>query len=251
MSDGVETTPGEGADWREWVDWSVTRFGSALRVACSLSVEDTLLVDAVAASATMLGLDRAASPRVFVLDTGRLHEESYRTLEALRERYDLTFDVRFPSLLGVEALLRTKGPLSFYASVDDRRECCGVRKVEPLGRALEGARAWMTGQRRAQAVTRTMLSILEQDDAHGGISKLNPLALVTDEALWTEAERRGVVVHPLHRQGYPSIGCAPCTRAVAPGEDARAGRWWWEDPSNKECGLHLGHPHATREGGGS
>ncbi len=234
-------TPPEHASWDSWVDWAVGRFGAGLRVACSLSMEDTLLVDAVAASARGRGLERAASPTVFVLDTGRLHEESYRVLESLRDRYDLTFDVRFPLAERLEPLLRTKGPLSFYASVDDRRACCEARKVEPLGRALAGASAWMTGQRRAQSTTRAGLAPLEADADRAGLSKLNPLALVDDATLWQEARARGAVIHPLHKTGYPSIGCAPCTRAIAPGEDARAGRWWWEDPANKECGLHVRH----------
>ncbi len=234
-------TPPELAPWDTWVDWAVGQFGAGLRLACSLSVEDTLLVDAVAASARARGLERAASPTVFVLDTGRLHEESHRVLESLRDRYDLVFDVRFPLAERLEPLIRAKGSLSFYASVEERRACCEARKVEPLGRALAGASAWMTGQRRAQSTTRAGLALLEADADRGGIPKLNPLALVDDETLWREARARGVVIHPLHKTGYPSIGCAPCTRAVAPGEDARAGRWWWEDPANKECGLHVRH----------
>lgn len=230
--------PEATAAWVDWVDWAVERFGHSLRIACSLAVEDCLLVDAVAERAAKLGLARERSPSVFVLDTGRLHEESYQVLEALRERYDLEFDVKFPSPERLEPLLRAKGALSFYASTEARRECCAVRKVEPLGRALLGASAWMTGQRRTQAVTRAELPALERDEAHGGLAKVNPLALVNDDELRAEVERRRVVVHPLHGRGYPSIGCAPCTRAVSPGEDARAGRWWWEDPAHKECGLH-------------
>lgn len=241
--------PADGASFSTWVDWSVERFGASLRLACSLSVEDTLLVDAIAECAGRRGLSREASPSVFVLDTGRLHEESFRVLESLRERYDLEFVVLFPRSEAVEPLLRRKGALSFYASVDERRECCAIRKVEPLARALSGSSAWMTGQRRAQALTRTDLSPLEVDAAHGGIAKLNPLALVDDDALWAEATGRGVVIHPLHRRGYPSIGCAPCTRAVAAGEHARAGRWWWEDPSSKECGLHVASGAPGGEGG--
>lgn len=231
------STPLESAPWTDWVDWSVRQYGSGLRVACSLSVEDSLLVDAVAASAQA----RAAQdrPSVFVLDTGRLHEESYRLLASLRERYALEFVVVVPDPARLEPLLRTKGPLSFYDSIENRRECCGIRKVEPLRRALRGATAWMTGQRRAQSVTRVALAPLEHDSDHGGIAKCNPLALLGDEALWAEVERRNVLVNVLHRRGYPSIGCAPCTRAVAEGADPRSGRWWWEDPEHKECGLHV------------
>lgn len=241
--------PADDAPWIAWVDWAVRRFGASLRLACSLSVEDSLLVDELATCAERLGLGRAERPSVFVLDTGRLHEPSYRVLESLRERYELDVATLFPSNALLEPLLRAKGPLSFYASVEARRECCGIRKVEPLGRALAGASAWMTGQRRSQALTRAELALLERDDAHRGIAKVNPLARLDDDALWAEVERRAVVVHPLHREGFPSIGCAPCTRAVAPGEHARAGRWWWEDPSSKECGLH--GATARRQDGGS
>lgn len=231
-------SPAPDAGWSTWVDWAVDRFGPGLRVACSLSVEDSLVVDAVAARVRTLGAPVERAPTVFVLDTGRLHEESYRVLEALRERYPLTFVAVVPAAEQLEPMLRTKGPLSFYASVDHRRECCGIRKVEPLARALAGATAWITGQRRAQSVTRSTLELHETDAAHGGIAKLNPLAHVDDAELWAEVERRGVTVNALHRAGYPSIGCAPCTRAVAPGADPRSGRWWWEDPDHRECGLH-------------
>ncbi|MDB4961975.1 MAG: apr [Myxococcales bacterium] len=240
-----EDAPPAEAAWSTWVAWAVDRFGATLRVACSLSVEDSLLVDAVAERAAELGLEGDRAPSVFVLDTGRLHEESYRLLESLRERYRLSFVVVVPDPARLEPMLRTKGPLSFYTSIDDRRECCGIRKVEPLGRALAGASAWMTGQRRAQSTTRQNLAILEQDADHGGIAKLNPLAELSDEALWAEATRRNVLIHALHRTGYPSIGCAPCTRPVAAGADPRSGRWWWEDPENRECGLHRHAPAST------
>lgn len=231
------STPLESAPWTDWVDWSVSQHGAGLRVACSLSVEDSLLIDAVAARAQ--AIEPSGRPSVFVLDTGRLHEESYRLLASLRERYALEFVVVVPDPARLEPMLKTKGPLSFYDSIENRRECCGIRKVEPLRRALSGATAWMTGQRRAQSVTRVALAPLERDADHGGIAKLNPLALVEDEALWAEVERRNVLVNLLHRRGYPSIGCAPCTRAVADGADPRSGRWWWEDPEHKECGLHV------------
>ena len=241
--------PADDAAWTAWVDWAVDAFGAGLRLACSLSVEDSLLVDALATRVAARGLAPEDAPTVFVLDTGRLHEESQRVLASLQARYPLTFAVLVPAPARLEPLLRTRGPLSFYDSTEDRRACCGIRKVEPLERALAGATAWMTGQRRAQSTTRTGLRALERDDDRGGIAKLNPLAAVEDPELWAEVERRGVIVHPLHRAGYPSIGCAPCTRAVAPGADPRSGRWWWEDPEHKECGLHRPHlvtPEVTR-----
>jgi phosphoadenosine phosphosulfate reductase len=230
----------DDAAWTTWVGWAVECFGAGLRVACSLSVEDSLLVDAVARRVTQAQLAREQAPSVFVLDTGRLHEESQRLLASMHERYPLVFHVMTPDPARLEPVLRTKGPLSFYTSIDDRHECCGIRKVEPLQRALAGASAWMTGQRRAQSPTRRDLAVLERDDVHGGIAKLNPLAHVDDDTLWAAAKERDVLVHPLHRAGYPSIGCAPCTRAVAPGDDPRSGRWWWENPEHRECGIHRG-----------
>lgn len=241
------STPLDTAPWTDWVDWAVAQHRSGLRVACSLSVEDSLVIDAIAARAQSLAPhDR---PSVFVLDTGRLHEESYRLLASLRDRYPLEFAVMVPEPARLEPLLRTKGPLSFYDSIENRRECCTIRKVEPLRRALSGASAWMTGQRRAQSVTRVNLAPLEADSDHGGIAKFNPLALVSDETLWAEVERRNAPVNVLHRRGFPSIGCAPCTRAVAAGQDPRSGRWWWEDPEHKECGLHTA-PTETRKSAG-
>ena len=230
---GEVSPPAADAPWHTWVAWAVSTFADRLRVACSLSAEDSLLVQAVAEQVANVG---CAPPTVFVLDTGRLHEESYHQLERLRLRYRLPFVSYVPDAIPLESLLRRKGPLSFFASPEDRRECCEVRKVEPLRRALTGASAWMTGQRRAQSPTRAVLTPLETDDR--GMVKLNPLTFVDDATLWHEVETRGVPVHALHKAGYPSIGCAPCTRAVAAGDDPRSGRWWWESPETKECGLH-------------
>ena len=214
-----------------FIDWAVRTFGDRLALALSLSVEDSLLLHHLDAAAKQ----HDAVPRVFTLDTGRLPEESYVHLERLRERYTLPIEVMFPQLVAIEDLYRRKGPLSYLSSIDDRKECCAVRKVEPLGRALSGVDAWLTGLRRAQSPTRAAIERIERD---GERCKLSPLADVDDATLWSEARRLGVPIHPLHDRGYPSIGCAPCTRAVAAGEPARAGRWWWEDATQKECGIH-------------
>jgi phosphoadenosine phosphosulfate reductase len=195
-------------------------------------VEDTILLhllDAAAAS-------RSLHPRVFTLDTGRLPTESYEQLERLRDRYRLPIEIYFPQATAVEQLYQLKGPLSFYNSVADRKECCAIRKVEPLGRALAGAEAWLTGLRRAQGETRAELNRIEREP--DGRYKLNPLAHFSDDELWALARSLDVPIHSLHLRGYPSIGCAPCTRAVQPGEPIRMGRWWWEDPDQKECGIH-------------
>lgn len=202
-----------------------------VKLACSFSVEDVVIID----MAKELGLPIG----IFALDTGRLHEETYEVADAITDRYRIPIDWYFPRHEAVEKLEREKGLFSFRESLDNRHECCHIRKVEPLGRALSGLSGWITGLRREQSVTRTGLAPVEIDAANGGILKINPLLEWTEAQVWEYAEKRRVPVNRLHRQGYPSIGCAPCTRPVAPGEHPRAGRWWWENPEHKECGLHL------------
>lgn len=199
-------------------------------LACSFSVEDVVLIDILQ--------KMAAEVRVFALDTGRLNEETYEVAEGLLERYGLAIDWCFPERQAVEQLEREKGLFSFRASLDNRHECCRIRKVEPLRRALAGKGGWITGLRRAQSVTRTGLAAIELDQANGGLLKINPLLNWSDEQIWDYAKEHRLPVNRLHRQGYPSIGCAPCTRPIRKGEHPRAGRWWWENPEHKECGLH-------------
>ncbi|NUP98521.1 MAG: phosphoadenylyl-sulfate reductase [Armatimonadetes bacterium] len=219
-----------GCEPGEVVAWAVDQFGDGLALACSFSVEDTTLVHLLAA--------QAVKPRVFALDTGRLPEETYQTAAAVAERYQVGIEWYYPEAVAVEQLLREKGPYSFRLSLENRHECCRIRKVEPLRRALAGRSAWMTGLRRGQSVTRVDTDMVELDPVHGNIVKINPLARWTGEQVRAFAAAEGIPIHPLHDQGYPSIGCAPCTRAVAAGEHERAGRWWWEAPEHKECGLH-------------
>jgi phosphoadenosine phosphosulfate reductase len=178
--------------------------------------------------------------RVFTLDTGRLNQETYDCMDAIRERYGVKIEVFFPEAGAVEKLVRENGMNLFYDSVDLRKSCCAARKVEPLNRALKDLDAWMTGLRREQAVTRADVRKIEVDKDHGGIVKINPLVDWSHEEVWAYIRKNNVPYNRLHKQGYPSIGCAPCTRAVEPGEDLRAGRWWWENRNTKECGLHLG-----------
>ena len=176
--------------------------------------------------------------RILTLDTGRLNEETYEVMDAVRCKYGVTIESYFPNAHDVEDLERTKGFYSFRESVENRKECCGIRKVEPLRRALKGLDAWITGLRRAQSVTRTDLQKIELDEAHPGLYKINPLADWSEKDVWGYIKKNEVPYNRLHDAGYPSIGCAPCTRAVKPGEDIRAGRWWWENPEHKECGIH-------------
>lgn len=201
-----------------------------VKLACSFSVEDTVIIDVIHKEGLPVG--------IFALDTGRLNEETYEVADAVTERYGIRIDWYFPKNEAVEKLERDKGFYSFRASLDNRHECCGIRKVEPLGRALDGLAGWVTGLRREQSVTRTGLAAIEVDQNHGGILKINPLLEWSEEQVWEYAKQHRVPVSRLYAQGYRSIGCAPCTRAVAPGEHARAGRWWWENPEHKECGLH-------------
>ncbi len=215
---------------REILAWGLDTFGDRLVVASSFGAEDVVLID-IAASIR-------ADVRVFTLDTGRLHQQTYDVMDAIMGRYDLQLEVMSPDTVTLQELIRAKGPNSFYASVDDRRECCNVRKLQPLRRALNTADAWVTGLRRDQAVTRTETPFIEVDDANGGILKLNPLARWSNDDVWAHIHENVVPYNRLHDQGFPSIGCAPCTRPVKPEEDIRAGRWWWEQPEHKECGLH-------------
>jgi phosphoadenosine phosphosulfate reductase len=220
----------EGASAEEVMGWALARFGDALAIASSFSIEDCVVIDVAHR------LDRRV--RVLALDTGRLPEETYQTADRVRDKYQIEIEWQFPDRVKVEALLRAKGSLSFMESLENRRECCGMRKVEPLYRALAGLEAWVTGLRREQSLTRLDTPVIALDSGHGGIAKVNPIIGWSDADVWAYASAQRVPVNPLHKKGYPSIGCAPCTRAVEPGEHPRAGRWWWENPENKECGLH-------------
>lgn len=210
--------------------WALSEFHPDIALASSFSMEDIVLIAMMA--------DIRPDARIFALDTGRLHEETYEAAEAVRRKLGVRIEWCFPSRAAVEELERNKGLFSFRESLENRHECCRIRKVDPLSRALSGLRAWVTGQRKEQAVTRRSLPVLEVDEAHGKILKLNPLAGWTEGDVGEYVRKRGLPVNRLHDMGYPSIGCAPCTRPVAPGEDPRAGRWWWERPEHKECGLH-------------
>jgi phosphoadenosine phosphosulfate reductase len=218
------------ADPQAVVRWAVERFGAGLAVASSFSIEDCVIIDMA------FKVDRGV--RVFALDTGRLPEETYLTAERVIGKYGISIEWQFPDREPVQTLEQTKGLYSFRDSLDNRHECCGIRKVVPLGRVLGGLDAWVTGLRHEQSVTRTDTAAIEYDQGHGGLAKVNPLIEWTMDQVRAYATVNKVPIHPLHDQGYPSIGCAPCTRAIKPGEHPRAGRWWWEDPEYKECGLH-------------
>jgi phosphoadenosine phosphosulfate reductase len=214
------------------LSWSFAEFHPRMALACSFQAESSVLID-------LIHRLRGSDFRVFTLDTGRLNQETYDCMEAIRARYGIEIEVFFPEASRVEDMVREHGMNLFYDSIDKRKLCCGIRKVEPLKRALNGLDCWMTGQRREQAVTRTQLQKVEVDPEHGGIVKLNPLADWTARQIWDYIRQHKLPYNKLHDRGYPSIGCAPCTRAVQAIEDSRAGRWWWENPETRECGLHV------------
>ncbi|MFD1186042.1 phosphoadenylyl-sulfate reductase [Pontibacter rugosus] len=204
-------------------------FQGSIAFSSSLGVEDQLVTHYI--------FENNLPIRVFTLDTGRLFNESYTLLHKTNNHYGKKIEVYFPKHEAVEQLVNEKGPMSFYNSIDDRKQCCYIRKVEPLNRALQGVNIWVTGIRADQSGARQDLQLLEWDEGHQLI-KYNPLLDWSLEDVKDAVKTLNIPYNPLHDKGFVSIGCAPCTRAIAEGEDFRAGRWWWEDNSKKECGLH-------------
>jgi phosphoadenosine phosphosulfate reductase len=203
---------------------------SPAALASSLQAEGMVLTHAIA---------RAGLPiEVFIIDTGRLHSETLSLITTIKERFGIEVKTYSPDPQALAEYTRQHGRDAFYDSVELRQRCCHIRKVEPLARALSGKRAWLTGLRRAQAETRAGLAEHEFDSVHG-LQKFNPLAAWSEAEVWQYLRANGVPYNRLYDQGYRSIGCAPCTRPVLPGEDVRAGRWWWEPAAKRECGLHL------------
>ena len=206
---------------------------SPVSFANSLGAEDMVLTDLIAKH----GLDI----EIFSLDTGRLPQPTYDLMQEMSDRYGVALNVYFPDSTAVERYVAQSGVNGFYGSVELRKACCFVRKVEPLRRALRGKKAWVTGLRRDQAVTRGGLE-MSAYDADFGLQKFNPLLEWSNKDVWAYIRQYDVPYNKLHDQFYPSLGCAPCTRSITPGEDIRAGRWWWENPEDKECGLHVAKP---------
>jgi thioredoxin-dependent adenylylsulfate APS reductase len=219
----------ENATPQEVLKWGIEKFGSRLSLASSFGLEDVVLID------MFTKLDPKA--RVFTLDTGRLHQETYDVMDKIRDKYGISLEAYFPKNDAVEAIERDHGLNLFYKSPDLRILCCNVRKVEPLKRALSTVDAWITGLRREQNPTRAAIAKVEID-AGNGIVKLNPLSEWTQDQVWNYIKENEVPFNTLFNAGFTSIGCAPCTRPTKPGEDPRAGRWWWETSAAKECGLH-------------
>ena len=211
--------------------WALDTFHPKISLASSFGAEDNVLIDVLSKINPKF--------RVFTLDTGRLNQETYDVIDKIRTKYNTQIEIYFPNTERVEKMVLQHGMNLFYDSVDYRRLCCGIRKVEPLTRALSGLDAWITGLRRAQSVTRTDLKKIEIDESQRNIVKVNPIADWSKEQVWDYIKKNDVPHNVLHDKGYASIGCEPCTRPIKPGEGIRAGRWWWESPETKECGLHV------------
>jgi phosphoadenosine phosphosulfate reductase len=220
----------DSATPQEVLSWALDRWGSQAAICTSFQAEGMAILDMA------WRLDPRV--RVFTVDTGRLPQETYEVMEEVRRRYGVEVEVCFPDARQVEAMVRRAGPNLFQRSVEARLLCCNVRKVEPIRGMLEELDAWITGLRRDQWASRANIRKLEIDHDHGGLAKINPLADWTLDEVKAYNEAHEVPVHPLYAQGFTSIGCAPCTRATRPGEDPRAGRWWWEKNAPKECGIH-------------
>lgn len=207
----------------------IKEFGDKIVFASSLGAEDQVITEMIA------GIDK--SVQIFTLDTGRLFPETYETLERTTSRYGMPIEVFFPNAEHIEGMVRSRGINLFYETVENRKMCCHIRKIEPLTRAFAGKEAWICGLRREQSVTRQDMKMVEWDEQNK-LVKINPLIDWSEEQVWDYIKEKNIPYNKLHDQGFPSIGCQPCTRAIESGEDVRAGRWWWESPQNKECGLH-------------
>jgi len=212
--------------------YAMQEFDGKVGLASSFGAEDVVLMN-------MMAKIDAEKAYVFTLDTGRLPYETYSVFDEFKKKYPtLTIHTFYPDTNAVEEMVTQQGPNLFYESIANRKKCCDVRKVDPLKRALSGLDAWITGLRREQSVTRTEVAKVENDTGFG-LVKFNPLADWSEADVWEYIRKNNVPYNSLHDKNYPSIGCAPCTRAVKEGEDIRAGRWWWESPDLKECGLHV------------
>jgi phosphoadenosine phosphosulfate reductase len=228
----IESGEAELLGAQEILTWSIKNFRPRIALSCSFGApEGMALLD------MMHRIDPGA--RVFTIDTGRLPQATYDLIDRVRERYDTSVEVILPRDRDVEAMVREGGVNLFYDSIESRQRCCRIRKVEPLNRHLAELDAWVTGLRRDQNITRAATPKVQIDYVHGGIVKINPIADWTRDRVLDYVTAHDVPLNHLHDRGYPSVGCDPCSRAIEPGEDLRAGRWWWEHPETRECGIHV------------
>lgn len=220
------------ASAEEVVGYFLKAYQGRIALSSSLSIEDQALTDMI--------VRRDKRARIFTLDTGRLFPETYLLIDKTNMTYGITLEVFFPDYREVQRMVREEGINLFFNSIESRHRCCQIRKLEPLSRAFQGLDAWICGLRREQSITRKDMQVVEWDKIHQLI-KVNPLISWTEQQVWDYVKSHHVPYNKLHNKGYPSIGCEPCTRAIQPGEDVRAGRWWWESPDHRECGLHQRH----------
>jgi len=230
--DLISRNAAEAWSAEEILGWAVGKYHPRLTLSASFGAPEGMV---------LLDMMHRIEPRsrVFVLDTGRLPQATYDLIDRVREHYDKRVEVVFPDASRVQEMVRSQGVNLFYESLEKRKLCCQIRKVEPLRRHLADHDAYVTGLRRDQNVTRSDTPKLEIDQSHGGLLKINPLADWTRDEVWLYVRRHSVPTNRLHKKGYPSVGCDPCSRAIAPSDDPRAGRWWWENPETRECGLHV------------
>lgn len=213
----------------EILTYFISKFGNRIALSSSLGAEDQVLTEMV------VNIDPNVT--IFTLDTGRLFPETYDLIDRTSRKYKKKIEIYFPDNQKVQEMVNEKGINLFYESIENRKLCCHIRKIEPLQRAFASRDAWICGLRAEQAVTRQNIGVVEWDE-NNQLVKINPLANWTEQQVWDYIKAKGIPYNPLHDKGFPSIGCLPCTRAIEKGEDVRAGRWWWENPDTKECGLH-------------
>ena len=219
----------EGQSPEAVIQYFLSEYSGKIALSSSLGIEDQVLTDMI--------VKADKSTRIFTLDTGRLFPETYSLIDKTNLTYDIHLEVMFPDYQEVEKMVKEEGINLFYNGIEQRKACCRVRKLDPLKRAFQGLEVWICGLRKEQSITRQAVQLIEWDE-NNGLIKLNPLIHFTEDQVWDYIKKNHVPYNKLHDQGFPSIGCQPCTRAVKPGEDIRAGRWWWENPDQKECGLH-------------
>jgi phosphoadenosine phosphosulfate reductase len=218
---------------QEVLKWSLDNLHPKIALASSFGAEDVVVID------MLMKINPKA--RIFTLDTGRLNQETYDVMDEIRKKYNINIEVMFPDQNETEQMVRVNGMNLFYDSIGNRKLCCGIRKVHPLNRMLATLDGWITGLRADQTEVRLKSNRIEIDEQHNGIIKVNPIIEWTWEQTWDYIKKNNIPYNKLHDKGFPSIGCEPCTRAIKSGEPLRAGRWWWESDSEKECGLHADH----------
>ena len=218
---------------QEVLKWSLDNLHPRIAMASSFGAEDVVVIDMI--------MKINPKARIFTLDTGRLNQETYDVMDEIRQKYNMNIEVMFPDQNETEQMVRVNGMNLFYHSIGNRKLCCGIRKVHPLNKMLSTLDGWITGLRADQTEVRLKANRIEIDEQHNGIIKINPIIEWTWEQTWDYIKKNNIPYNKLHDKGFPSIGCEPCTRAIKPGEPLRAGRWWWESDSQKECGLHADH----------